>query len=243
MVCRGWPASEFSYVARNIRVAGGRREHLWSKVSCATCKLHALPHSKSMKKCESVVLQRKMREPMRIIPERLDYMVISRLRAGRQDFPITASCFSHLVTRTKYLAGSTSSWGCCRDENGSPRACPVCPAGRAVAHGSVVSQRLQDALDQQVARSDDRRHRRCGRSQRQARIDEARLRRWTFRFRCGHPRPKSKVGHHGLTRHRKADGRAHGSALLAKDRPEALQGQASCSRRNSFLIGLQKRAN
>jgi hypothetical protein len=32
MVCRGWPASEFSYVASNIRVAGGKRTPL-SKVS------------------------------------------------------------------------------------------------------------------------------------------------------------------------------------------------------------------
>jgi hypothetical protein len=33
MVCRGWPASGFSHVASNIRVAGGQKEHLWSKVS------------------------------------------------------------------------------------------------------------------------------------------------------------------------------------------------------------------
>jgi hypothetical protein len=29
-------------------------------------------------------------------------------------------------------------------------------------------------------------------------IDEARLRRWTFRFHCDHPQPQSKVSHHGL---------------------------------------------
>jgi hypothetical protein len=41
MVCRGWPASGFSHVASNIRVAGGKKNTFGQKVSeqLADCTL------------------------------------------------------------------------------------------------------------------------------------------------------------------------------------------------------------
>ena len=38
MVCRGWPASEFSYVASNIRVAGGK-ENAFSQRSLSNMQI------------------------------------------------------------------------------------------------------------------------------------------------------------------------------------------------------------
>src|SRR5262252_8762415 len=54
MVCRGCACFGIFSRRQEHPCRWGRREHLWSKVSCATCKLHALPHSKSMKKMPSL---------------------------------------------------------------------------------------------------------------------------------------------------------------------------------------------
>jgi len=61
-----------------------------------------------MKKCESVVLQRKVREPMRIIPERLDHMWF--LGYGLDD---RISRSQHLASRAWSPARSKASnqWG------------------------------------------------------------------------------------------------------------------------------------
>jgi hypothetical protein len=58
MVGRRWPDAGMSHVASNIHVAGGR--NAFSQSSLSNMQIARLAYSKSMKKCEGVVQQRKL---------------------------------------------------------------------------------------------------------------------------------------------------------------------------------------
>ena len=108
--CRGRPASGFSHVARNIRVAGAKRtplvKGLLRDMQIARVALFEV-NEKIRERCAATKGARTNAHH----PGTARLYVVSGLWAGRQDFPITASFFSRLVARTKVVLRNQAGVG------------------------------------------------------------------------------------------------------------------------------------